>query len=129
MGKSKERTSVASTGGVSSTRRSRCACKFRDAIQPNKIRREIRSELRFDNEWLLGYRMYERHLPRVQKHPPQPFFRERLIPRKVAVLIIAGKRKAEMRKMDTYLMCAPGPQLGFQQAHWRIALRQYPPQV
>ena len=58
--------------------------------------------------------MDERELPRVQKHTPQSFFRKRLVPGKVAVLVVARERKSEMRQMYPNLVRAAGPQLSFQ---------------
>ena len=57
---------------------------------------------------------------RVQEHPLQPLLRELLVPREVAVLVVAGERKAEVREMHADLVRAPGFELGFEERERRV---------
>ena len=68
-------------------------------------------------------RMREADPVRVQEHPLEPLARERLVPREVAVLVVAGEREAEVRQMDADLVGASGVELGVEQADRRIGVR------
>ena len=59
--------------------------------------------------------MRERDAVGMQKHPLQSLFRQRLVAREVAVLVVTDDRKAEVRKMHAYLMRTPGLELSFNQ--------------
>ena len=52
-----------------------------------------------------------------------PCSRERLVPREIAVLVVAGQRKAEVRQVHADLVRAPGLELGFEQRDRRVGLR------
>src|SRR5688572_31510476 len=71
---------------------------------------------RFERETRSRLRMRDNRLRRVQEHALQSLAGEVLVERKVAVLVIAGDRKAQMGEMDPYLMCPAGLQLGFEEA-------------
>src|SRR3989454_12717717 len=81
--------------------------------------REIGRQRRLDGQQSFFGRMRQRQSPRVQEHPPQTLFCERLVPGEVAILIVARQRKPEMRQMHANLMGAPGRELGFEQAQGR----------
>src|SRR5439155_16228587 len=58
--------------------------------------REIRRQWRLDGQHSFFSRMRQRQSPGVQEHPLQALFRERPVPGKVAVLVVARQRKPEM---------------------------------
>ena len=52
-----------------------------------------------------------------------PCLRQHLVPREVAVLVVAGQRKAEVRQVHADLVRAAGVQLRFEQRQRRIGVR------
>src|SRR5260221_6179406 len=67
-----------------------------------EARDEARKVLRqrgHESHWYFRERMRKSERMRMQEHPLQPFLGQRLVPREVAVLVVAGQRKAQVRQM------------------------------
>ena len=94
-------------------------------IEARDERREVRRQRRLDDDLAAVDRMREADAVRVQEHPLQPLPRERLVPREIAVLVVAGERKAEVREVHADLVRAPGLELGFEQRERRVGLRPH----
>ena len=58
----------------------------------------------------------------MQEHPFQSLPRERLVPREIAVLVVAGQRKSQVREVHADLVRAPRLELGFEQRLRRIGI-------
>src|SRR5262249_7277395 len=75
------------------------------------------------------------HSGRVQEHALEPLPGKRLVERKIAILVIAEDRKAQVGKVNPNLMRPPGLQVGFEQAvvapralqpEYRVRRRSFP---
>ncbi len=92
-------------------------------VLPRDELRQVGRERRFDRQLAAVDGMREADPVRVQEHPLQPLLGELLVPREIAVLVVAGERKSEMREMDADLMRAPGFELGFEERERRVVRR------
>src|SRR6266511_5810093 len=99
-------------GASSAIRLPSPACGRGAGGEGGEKRRQIRRHRRFDRHFAAIRGMRERKPPCVQEHAFQTLLRERAVPREIAVLVVAGERKAQMREMHADLVRAAGLELG-----------------
>src|SRR5215470_17975675 len=115
-----ESASVPSQSKTSRRNRFRSPIPRLPAVESRHESCQLRRKRRLEPELPRLERMLQRQPPCMQEHAFETFSGERFVPAEVAVLIVAGERKTEVRKVHADLMRAARSQLGLEQAHRRL---------
>ena len=85
---------------------------------------ELGRQRRFERHTLAAYRVLDDGLAGVKEHALKAQPRNFLVQCKIAILVIAGNWKSEVREMHADLMRAPGLEFRFEEAEVAPPLAQ-----